>query len=331
MSKGMTRRAFLGASGLLATGCLAAPRGAEGGRPKPLAVGCRATHLRFTGEKDCWTAMRRVGAEVAEVTIREDLSLPEFFHPDRKCSAATDDGVKRLAADLDAAKVRISAFCMFTRYDERPDFELEWAAKVARVAQALGVPVIRIDVVPRKIKGEPFLDFAVATLKKVLAATEPTGVAFGIENHGRTTNRPEFLKPLFERVGSERLGLTLDTGNFYWYGHPLSRLYEIYAAFASRVFHTHCKSIAYPADQRERQRPIGWQYGKYHCPIDEGDIDFRRVVAILRKAGYDNDLCVEDESLGKRPAADRPAILAREIRLLKSLRGDRRPHLPKQG
>ena len=88
--------------------------------------------------------------------------------------------------------------------------------------------------------------------------------------------------------------------------------------FAPRVFHTHCKSIGYPAEMREKQRPIGWQYGKYHGPIYSGDIDFRRVVAILKKAGYANDLCIEDESLGnKKDAAD---ILTKELQLLKELR-----------
>ena len=319
MKISMPRREFLRASSLLAVGTLAASRGGAAAEARPLAVGCRASHLKLTGETDCWAALRRVGAEATEATIAEDLSFPELFHPDRKYSAATADGIKLLADDLAAAKVRISAFCMFTRYDERPDLEVAWAAKAARAAKALGVPAIRIDVVPRKTKREEFLAVAVAILKKVIAATDSTPVAFAIENHGRVTNDPEFLTPLFERVGSPRLGLTLDTGNFYWSGHPLSKLYAIYETFAPRVFHTHCKSIAYPEDQRERQRPVGWEYGKYHCPINEGDIDFRRVIAILRKAGYANDLCVEDDSLGTQPAADRAAVLAREIRNLKGL------------
>ena len=81
--------------------------------------------------------------------------------------------------------------------------------------------------------------------------------------------------PLFAGVGSKRLGLTLDTGNFYWYGHPLSKVYELYEMFASRVFHTHCKSIGYPAEEREKQRPMGWQYVKYHGPIYSGRHRFR--------------------------------------------------------
>jgi sugar phosphate isomerase/epimerase len=172
-------------------------------------------------------------------------------------------------------------------------------------------------VVPQKMSRAEFLPFSIETLRKVLAGTEATGVRFAIENHGHTTNDPEFLTPLFQGVGSNRLGLTLDTGNFYWFGHPLAKVYELYETFAPRVRHTHCKSIRYPEAEREKKRAVGWEYAKYNCPIYEGDINFRRVVKILRGAGYAGDLCVEDESLGRFPAEERGGILAKEIRHLK--------------
>jgi sugar phosphate isomerase/epimerase len=276
--------------------------------------------------------MRSISAEVVEATITEDLSLPGLFHPGRKYSAATPAGIEQLAADAKAANCRISALCTFNRFAERPDFEIEWCSKAARAAKALGIRVIRIDVVPQKLARAEFLPLAVKTLKRLIEATDESGVAFAIENHGNTTNDPEFLKPLFDgvgraghhpedgRAGGSRLGLTLDTGNFYWFGHPLSKVYELFEAFAPRVFHTHCKSIKFPPSEREKQRPVGWEYGKYNCPIYEGDIDFRRVLLPLIRAGYTGDLCVEDESLGRFPAAERGNILAKEVRYLKDLR-----------
>jgi len=323
MTESLTRRSFLkGSSRLLAgvgTATLFAGSAAAEENKQTLSVGCRDAHLKETGAKDCWSAMQSIGAEVVEAVINDDLALPGLFHGERKYSVATAAGIEQLAADMKAAHKRISALCMSNRFEERPDFEVQWGSKAARAAQALGVKAIRIDVVPRKLAAADFLEFAVKTLKRLVAATAETGVAFGIENHGGTTNNPEFLQPLFERVGSQRLGLTLDTGNFYWFGHPLSKVYELYEAFAPRTCHTHCKSIKFPEDQRQKRRPVGWEYGKYNCPIYEGDIDFRRVVKILRGAGYTNDLCVEDESLGKFPAGERRAILAKEIRLLKDL------------
>ena len=316
----MNRRQFLAGSGRLAAGLaaasLAGAAGAEEKKPD-LCLACRDGHLKMTGKKDSWSALESIGAEGVEASVGDDLSLPGLFHPDRRYSAASPADIEALRADMKAAGKRISALCMANRFDERPETEVEWCVKAARAAQALGAKAIRIDVVPRKKPAAEFLDFAVKTLKQVIEATESTGVAFAIENHGGTTNNPEFLTPLLERVGSPRLGLTLDTGNFYWFGHPLSKVYELYEAFAARVRHTHCKSIRYPEAEREKRRAMGWEYAKYNCPIYEGDIDFRRVVKILRGAGYAGDLCVEDESLGRFPAEECGGILAKEIRHLK--------------
>ena len=323
MNEPQSRREFLEGSSRLVAGVGAAALlagSSAGAEKKTLAVGCRDGNLRETRAKDCWSAMRSIGAEVVEAVVAENLSLPGLFHPERKYTVATPAGIEQLAADVKAAGRRISAFCLTNRFDTRPDFEVEWCGKAARAAKALGIRAIRIDVVPHKLAQAEFLESAAKTLKRVIETTEDTGVAFGIENHGGTTNDPEFLRPLFERVGSKRLGLTLDTGNFYWFGHPLSKVYELYETFAPRVCHTHCKSIRFPESEREKRRPMGWEYGKYTCPIYEGDIDFRRVVTILLAAGYANDLCVEDESLGRFPAGERGKILAKEVRYLKDLR-----------
>jgi sugar phosphate isomerase/epimerase len=317
----LTRRDFLILSGGLGAAFAAGPlakASEQAAEQVRLAVSVRDPMLRSTGEADCWAALKRIGAEGVEAVITDDLTLPGLFHPTEKYTLANDAGVAAVKAAAAAAGQKITALCMSNRFAQRPEKEVEYCTRTARAAQSLGVSAIRIDVVPDKLARPEFLKLAIATLAKLMAATQSTGVAFAIENHGNTTNDPEFLQALFAGVGSKRLGLTLDTGNFYWYGHPLSKLYELYEMFASRVFHTHCKNIGYPAEQREKRRPMGWEYGKYHGPLYAGDIDFRRVVAILKKAGYANDLCIENESLGKRKdAAD---VLAKEVQLLKDLR-----------
>lgn len=89
--------------------------------------------------------------------------------------------------------------------------------------------------------------------------------------------------------------------------------------FAPKVKHTHVKNIAYPPEMREQQRPIGYEYGRYVCPIYEGDINHSIVVDILREAGYDGDLCIEDESLGKFAPEERRSVLQRDAEHLKAL------------
>jgi sugar phosphate isomerase/epimerase len=319
-----TRRKFLADAGCLC-GSLAlvnqfGPAAAAAEKPPTWPIACRDSMLRYTGHKDCWSALQAVGAEGLEIMVADDLTLPYLFHPTTKYTLATEAGKERLLADAHAAGQRVAALLMVNRFEERPDFEVRWCAETAASAQAIGAAAIRIDVQRQKLAPEEFLKQAIETLKKVAAAVEPTGAALAIENHGATTNAPEFLKALFAGVGSKRLGLTLDTANIYGAGHPLSKVYEFCEAFASRVFHTHCKSIHYPAEDRERPRPRSWKYREYACPIDEGDIDFVRVVAALQKAGYAGSLCVEDEFLAGLSPDAATKRLARQLQFLKALR-----------
>ena len=280
-------------------------------------VACRDIHLNTSGAEDCWAAVKSLGADGAEVSVTPEMVCPNLFHPTRKYSLASHESIQDLKADLQRAGVQITAFMMANRLEERLEEEVKWTGALANAAEKLGVKAIRIDVWPVKLSKEDFLPFAIKACRRLCEAAADTQVRFGIENHGRVTNDPEFLDKLFAGVGSAKLGLTLDCANFYWFGHPLSDLYALYEKYAARVVHTHCKSIAYPEDRKNSRRPIGWEYEKYACPIDQGDIDFARLAEILRKGNYRGDLCLEDESLGKFPAAERAAIVRREIALLK--------------
>jgi sugar phosphate isomerase/epimerase len=317
-----SRREFLGVSAGMAAGLAATsvlPKSAVAADAKKIYASCRDVCLQRPGNKDCWEALKQVGAEGVEVEISEKLTFPQISFPAAKAyTAETPEGIEDLKKDAAAAGQKLTAFLMHNQFGGRPDFEVEWCTKAAKVAQALGVKAIRIDVVPHNIALDKFVDLAGDAIKKILANTESMGVSFGVENHG-LANNPEFLKPLFERVNSPRFGWTFDTGNFYWYGLPRAKIYELCEMYAPRIIHTHCKSIKYPEDKRDVQREMGWKYGELCCPIYEGDIDFRRIVDILKKAGYSNDLCIEDESLSRFPEAERAGIVKKEIEYLKGL------------
>jgi sugar phosphate isomerase/epimerase len=323
MSDQLSRRSFIKTTtGLaLSAGILGAGNPLMAEDKKKWPVGCRDIHLKNAGKPDSWSCMNTLGAEGAEVYADGRLSCPYLFHPQRKYSVATDDGIKALQDDLKASGCRITAFMMANSFDEQLEKELECARSLVKAAQQLGVNIIRIDVVPRKMAAdkETFLPFAIKACKGMCEIAEGTPIRYGVENHGKITNDPDFLRQLFDGVGSPKLGLTLDCANFYWWGHPLKDLYKIYEQVAPRVVHTHCKSMRYPEDKKNVRRAMGWEYGKYNCPIYEGDIDFKRIVKILRAANYQGDLCVEDESLEKVPAAERGEVLKKEIATLKGL------------
>lgn len=318
----ITRRDFIkGAAGLcFSAGTLTAgQREAVSVKAKPWVIACRDSLLKVTKKPDCWSAMKELGVTGVEVEVNPDLTCPVLYHPEKKYSLASASDIRILGDDLSKHGLVITAFLMHNRFDERLEEELEWTRKLVDAAQKLDTSVIRIDVVPRRTQGEEFLPFAIRVCKQLCDIVEGTPVRYGIENHGSITNDPEFLQKLFDGVGSPNLGLTLDTANFYWYGHPLEKLYKIFERFASRAFHTHCKSIRYPLDKKNTQRPMGWEYNKYSSPLYEGDIDFEKVVKILHKVNYQGDLCLENETLGKYPEGWHTEILKKEIALLRNL------------
>lgn len=290
-----------------------------GAEPKKWPVGCRDLHLKVAGKPDSWSGMKELGAEGTEVHIVRNLDCPNLFHPKRKYTVATAEGIKALKGDLQASGCRIPAFMMSNRFDEQLEAELACTRGLVKAAEQLGVDVIRIDVVPRKLGAAEFLPFAIKACKRMCEIAAGTPIRFGVENHGKITNDPRFLEKLFDGVGSDRLGLTLDCANFYWWGHPLEDLYKIYETIAPRVVHTHCKSIRYPDDKKNVKREMGWEYAQRCCPIYEGDIDFKRLIGILRQAKYHGDLCVENESLDRFPEAERGEVIKKEIAFLKEL------------
>lgn len=282
-------------------------------------VGCRDVHLHFVNKADSWAALKQLDADCFEADVDDALVLSNLVAPGKNYTVGTAQGIAALKADLKANRRVISAFCMHNRFDERLDKEIEICSQVANAAEKCGVPVIRIDVVPRALKLDEFPAFAATACKQLCDSTRGSRTLFAIENHGRATNDPNLMERILNEVGSDRLGITLDTANLYWWGHPLDEIYRIYERFAPRVFHTHCKSIRYPEDKRNVKREMGWAYDKYSCPVYEGDIDFKRLFAILRKAGYRGDLCIENESLGRVAEGERAAILKREISFLREL------------
>jgi sugar phosphate isomerase/epimerase len=150
----------------------------------------------------------------------------------------------------------------------------------------------------------------------VLRETTGATVDLGIENHGPIANDPAWLDAALRELDDPRVGLTLDTGNFYWFGLPREEVYRLIEKYARRVKHTHVKNIDFPPDQADRRREVGHGYKEYCCGVDEGKLDLRRVLKILRDAGYDRDLCIEDESLFKVPPDRRVEALRRQVRAL---------------
>lgn len=317
----MNRRHFIKTTvtAALAASATNIPHQLRAAEPTKWLVGVRDVYLKSADPADGWNALKLLNADCFEAEVDDNLALSSFTAPDKKYTVGNAEGIATLKADLKANGRRIGAFCMHNKFDQRLEKEIELCTRLAAAADELGVPAIRIDVVPRALKIEEFPAFATKACRQLCDATKGAKVRYGIENHGRATNDPAIMEQILNGVGSRQLGITLDTANLYWWGHPLDEVYQIYQRFAPHAVHTHCKNINYPADQRNVKRQMGWEYAKYCCPLYEGDLDFNRIVADLRQAGYTGDLCVENESLGRFTKNETAEILRKEIAFLRQL------------
>ena len=258
-----------------------------------------------------------LGASTVELEVGEDFTAPAFHG---------DDGAplnaRAIATELRSRGVRVSALLVandFASASAGGDDQVTWVVDTVDFASELHVRAVRIDPLARDKTTAP-ADAAerfVRGVRQVLEQTRGSTIDLGIENHGPIANDPAWVDTVVGELDDPRVGLTLDTGNFYWYGFPLDQLYGLIEKYAPRAKHTHIKSINFPPEAANRRREIGWEYKQYCCALDEGNLDLRRVVRILRDAGYDRDLCIENESLFKHPPEAKLDVLLRDVRALR--------------
>ncbi len=233
---------------------------------------------------------------------------------------SSERGVGALRNQLSEVKVRACAFSMGTDFGrEDQEAEVQWLVDACRLADRFGVPVIRIDPAAWSAKLED--DEVLRRIKGAVARAlgESERVALAAENHGPVANKEDFIERMLEGTPSGRFGLTLDVGNLYWFGNPLDHVYDLVERYAPRARHTHIKNIAYPAETRQTRREVGWRYKELSCPLPDGDIDLKGVVATLSAAGYKGALTVEDESLARLPREEAEKQLRRDVEYLQTI------------
>ena len=285
-------------------------------------VSIREDILKTAGYKSIAEGLKDLGLDSVEVEFFRDYTV---YAPDswEKLQLTRDNAEPVIGGAFNSAGIKICAFLLHNNFNCADQAgEVNWVIEVVKTAGILKIPAIRIDAITKGEREESFeirINRFVECMKKILSETKGSRVQLGVENHGVQGNDPAFLQQVIERVGDERLGVNMDTGNFYWYGNPVDKVYEILESVAKYTKHTHVKNIRYPEKTRNQQREIGWEYGKYVSPIYEGDIDHGKAIRILKEAGYDGPLTIEDESLGKFEPAARKEVLKKDASYLKNL------------
>jgi sugar phosphate isomerase/epimerase len=265
-------------------------------------------------------SLRSVGTTVFELNVLRDGSFPHIILEDGSAPYSLKN-VDELKKKIDEEGVSVCAPILGTDFSgDIAAQDIEWAVESIQAAHTLGAAAIRIDpaTARRELPLEAVAENVVRALNEILARTANTNVSLGLENHGVIANDPVFLNSIFSSIPDPRLGLTLDTGNFYWSGMPISELYKTVETFAPYARHTHMKSIAYPAEMRDERREAGYEYMHYAAPVDKGDIDMNRIAQILVSAGYKGALCVENETMGNYTPEEGIEVLKGEVNALRS-------------
>lgn len=274
--------------------------------------------LRYAGYGSLSEGLRDLRIDSFELYMGRDLKTQPING--ERFNLASRDEAARLKRFLDAHGFKVCALLLANDFSN-PDLgrEVAYVNKGLEVAYRLEACVVRINALMREIQGYGLEDYVARTAEAIrpcMRLCKETGVSLAVENHGVVANRVEFLKALFDRFPDDHLGLTLDTGNFYWFGYPINRLYEIYETLAPYVKHTHVKNAAAkPGKKDVMRKPREVEM----TPLYEGDIALDRVIDILRKTGYGYDLTIEDESLHRFKPEERITVLRKDAEYLEGL------------
>ncbi len=228
----------------------------------------------------------RLGFKYVEPMVhngRELLSEAGYFH-----SVSMDEDPLEIRDILERNGVKasgLSAHCPLMR----PEISVPYLQKAVRFAAALGAPVVNTDegIRPEWVDLELAWPVMTYTLRTVLRTAERYGVAIGIEPHQSISKTTAGLLRIGSLADSPFLKFNYDTGNAYLAGEDP---YDGLKAVAGRLVHVHAKDITLQHADAERGKVTGTPVG---CACGDGVIDWRRVIAILREAGFGGVLSVE--------------------------------------
>lgn len=134
--------------------------------------------------------------------------------------SAAPDRIARLRATLDEAGMRLLTLPIDAGDlgHANPDWRAQDEARIVKwfeIAQVLGASYVRVNA-GTPGSGVPQGQWAglVSSLRNLGSIANAMGLRLLVENHGGASSTPAFLRSLLEDVGSDRLGLLLDLGNF---------------------------------------------------------------------------------------------------------------------
>jgi len=223
-------------------------------------------------------------------------------------SVWTDENAEILKQLLDKYNITVSAFwcgwegpCVWNFYDGQitlglvpPEYRyvrIKNLCDGADFAYKLGITDVatHMGFIPENPYDPNFSSFCVA-VRTVAQHLKKNG-QFLLFETGQET--PVTMLRCFEQVGTDNLGVNLDTANLILYGkaNPVDAL----DVFGKYVRNIHAKDGFYPTNGRS--------LGK-ECQIGNGKVDFKALFVKLHELGYDSYVTIEREISGDQQLID---------------------------
>lgn len=174
---------------------------------------------------------------------------------------------------------------------EYREIRIKELCKGADFAKLLGVKnvVTHMGFIP-EVPSDPLFEGFCGAVRTVAEHLKKNGQNLLFETGQET---PVAMLRCFEKVGTDNLGVNLDTANLILYGkaNPVDAL----DVFGKYVMNLHAKDGCYPTN--------GMNLGK-ETPIGEGKVDFPGVIKGLYDLGYDGYVTIEREITGEQQLID---------------------------
>jgi sugar phosphate isomerase/epimerase len=212
------------------------------------------------------------------------LALGGYYHV-----VSMDDDPLEVKGWLDALGLKCSAVSAHSPL-MRPEVSVPYISKAIRFASDLGAPVVTTDEgrKPEWMSEQEAFEIMRYSIRQVTRVAERYGILLGLEPHAAYTVRKDTFLRILGLSDSPCWKVNWDTGNFYLAGNDDP--YDALETVADRLCHLHAKDITRKQADAQRGHVTGTPVG---CACGDGDVDWPRVVEILRRHKFQGVMCVE--------------------------------------
>ena len=226
------------------------------------------------------------GVEWRVTKVPEDRKdeEPSFWGNNLCTLAPTEAQAHRARALAESAGLAISNIGAYVSIDDREAVE-----NVVQFARIAGSPHVRVS--PGGLEGQPYTE-RFQEVKDTLHELEPLAIAEGVKllieiHHGTVCPSASSAYRLVRDLSPEAFGVIYDPGNMVQEGFEDYRIgVDLLGPYLAYV---HVKNCGY-------RHPEKGTWEGYWAPLDDGIVDFVELLRVLKRAGYDGWLSMEDFS-----------------------------------